>query len=54
MKARYDATLIGIADANHEGMQINPDLNASIAPGSVIYYIADERVMNFSWSELSV
>lgn len=54
MKARYDATLIGIANENHEGMQINPDLNASIVPGSVIYYIADERVMNFSWSELSV
>lgn len=54
LKEKYDATLIGIGNKENGGMRINPNLDSNIEPGSTIYYIADERVMDIDWSELSV
>ena len=54
LKERYNATLIGIADLEQDGMRINPSLDSDIEPGSTVYYIADERVTNFDWSEMGV
>lgn len=47
LKARFQATLIGLETA--EGIILNPDLNHWIYPGSILYYIADERVEHFDW-----
>ena len=47
LKERFQATLIGLETA--EGIVLNPDLNHWIYPGSILYYIADERVEHFDW-----
>ncbi|MFD2177917.1 potassium channel protein [Veronia pacifica] len=47
-KQKYDATLIGI-DCG-EGLKLNPSLNATVTPGSQLFYIADERIHDFVWS----
>jgi len=54
LKERYDATLIGITHLENGGMRINPSLDSDIKPGSTVYYIADERVASFDWSDMSV
>ncbi|MEZ8141044.1 potassium channel protein [Enterovibrio norvegicus FF-33] len=47
MKEKHDATLIGIRrDSN---VQLNPPLDAEVIPNDLLFYIADERVTDFSW-----
>lgn len=53
-KTRYHATLIGVASKSSDTLVINPELNFVVSPGSVLYYIADERVTNFDWSKCHV
>lgn len=49
-KQHYDATLIGVAERKNADIQLNPSLDYVIQPGSVIYYIADERITSIDWS----
>lgn len=49
-KAHYHATLIGVIPGANGNLIINPDLDFTVTPGSVLYYIADERITNFDWS----
>ncbi|MDN3525259.1 potassium channel family protein [Halomonas sabkhae] len=49
-KERYDATLIGVAASHRDPISINPSLAMSVAPGAVLYYIADERINDFNWA----
>jgi voltage-gated potassium channel len=52
LKHRYDATLIGISPAQASlQIQVNPDLQQCLSPGDKIFYIADERIMNFNWQD---
>lgn len=48
MKVNYQATLIAVDVGN--GIILNPDLNQVIAPGNKLFYIADERIDNFTWN----
>ncbi len=47
MKVEYQATLIAVDVGN--GIVLNPDLEQSISAGNKLFYIADERIDNFSW-----
>lgn len=49
-KSTYHATLIGIAQNRQGRIDLNPDLNTAVEPGSLIYYIADERIPQVDWS----
>lgn len=49
-KSKYDATLIGVAHNRHERIRLNPALDTEVEPGSLIYYIADERIAQLDWS----
>lgn len=52
LKHRYQATLIGIAPANQKlQIQVNPALDQTLNPGDKVFYIADERIMNFHWQD---
>ncbi|WP_108651814.1 potassium channel protein [Dongshaea marina] len=51
-KEHYDATLIGLK--NNGSMLVNPGLKEPILPGSLLFYIADERVVDIDWSKLNV
>ncbi|MCF4174552.1 potassium channel protein [Vibrio sp. McD22-P3] len=50
MKVEYQATLIAVDVGN--GIILNPDLEQSISAGNKLFYIADERIDNFSWKKL--
>jgi voltage-gated potassium channel len=54
LKDMYDATLIGISHIDNGTMCINPMLDLDINSGTIIYYIADERVSDFDWSGMRV
>ncbi|KII77044.1 potassium channel protein [Vibrio renipiscarius] len=49
-KRHHQATLIALEGDN--GMELNPELTAEIQPGMKLFYIADERIDEFKWSEL--
>lgn len=51
MKRHYQATLIALDVGN--GIELNPELEQEIAPGSKVFYIADERIESFEWDKLS-
>ncbi len=53
-KEKYAATLIGIAKADNNQMELNPDLALTIKPGATIYYIADERISGINWEQFNV
>jgi voltage-gated potassium channel len=53
-KERYDATIIGVAKEHKGKIQINPDLNVAIAPGSILYYVADQRLRQVDWEQIYV
>lgn len=53
LKSRYGATLLAIAESPQHTPQLNPSLEHPVKPGSVIYYIADNRIHNFEWSLLT-
>ncbi len=46
-KQQYDATLIAIDSGN--GVELNPSLKREVQPGSKLFYISDERVIEFKW-----
>ncbi|MBD1555889.1 two pore domain potassium channel family protein [Vibrio sp. S9_S30] len=46
-KKDHQATLIGIDKG--QGIELNPSLDCPITAGTTIFYIADERIDNFSW-----
>lgn len=53
LKETYNATLIGLSEMNSESISVNPVLDTKVEPNSRIYYIADERIHNLDWNELS-
>lgn len=53
-KKHHHATLIGVADTRGGRIDINPPLEREIGGGSIIYYIADERIAAVNWKQLDV
>lgn len=51
IKKRHHATLIAFDIGN--GIQLNPDLDAEVPPGTKLFYIADERIDDFAWKEMN-
>jgi voltage-gated potassium channel len=55
LKQHYKATLIAVRDGRQGSkLCVNPDLETAIQPGSIIYYIADQRIHNIDWERLHV
>jgi voltage-gated potassium channel len=52
LKQRYEATLIGVATRPGDAIALNPGLAHPVVPGSVLYYIADERINGIDWEQL--
>ncbi|AIU66363.1 potassium channel family protein [Vibrio coralliilyticus] len=50
IKRAYQATLIAIDTG--KGIELNPDLETVILPGTKLFYIADERIDAFEWSSI--
>ncbi|ROS05150.1 voltage-gated potassium channel [Sinobacterium caligoides] len=48
-KRDYEATIIGIKYQGQERLQLNPALETIVEPGTTLFYIADERLLDFSW-----
>ena len=53
LKETYEATLIAISAAKGK-IQVNPPNDTLITPGTVLYYIADERIDGIEWSSSHV
>lgn len=53
-KERYEATLIGVSGAESKDIVINPGLDFVVSSGATLYYIADERIGEFDWSQCHV
>ncbi|WP_281630147.1 potassium channel family protein [Vibrio sp. St2] len=51
IKRVYQATLIAIDTG--KGIELNPDLETVILPGTKLFYIADERIDAFEWSSMT-
>ncbi|WP_029859465.1 potassium channel family protein, partial [Vibrio parahaemolyticus] len=51
IKKCHHATLIAFDVGN--GIQLNPDLDAEVPPGTKLFYIADERIDDFAWKEMN-
>ncbi|WMN88198.1 ion channel [Vibrio parahaemolyticus] len=51
IKKHHHATLIAI-DLG-EGIELNPDLSTEVPPNSKLFYIADERIEDFAWNEMT-
>lgn len=49
LKEQFHATLIGISQGG-SNLQLNPGLEADLAPGDVIHYIAERRIQVSDWS----
>ncbi|KFI13735.1 potassium channel family protein [Vibrio coralliilyticus] len=49
IKRAYQATLIAIDTG--KGIELNPDLEKVILPGTKLFYIADERIERIDWSK---
>lgn len=52
LKKYHDATLIAIKEVESDKVQINPNLDIIVKPGTMIHYIADERISNINWAYL--
>ncbi len=52
LKQQYGVTLLAVADDTYTAPSLNPALDLCIQPGSVIYYIADQRIHHFDWASL--
>ncbi|NOJ22609.1 potassium channel family protein [Vibrio coralliilyticus] len=50
IKRAYQATLIAIDTG--KGIELNPDLEKVILPGTKLFYIADERIELIDWSKI--
>jgi voltage-gated potassium channel len=53
LKKQYSATLIAVKNPDSEILLINPGLDTKIKSDAMIYYIADERITELSWSNIS-
>ena len=53
LKKQYKATLIGIAEKQGASIQVNPDLENTIKPGTIVYYVADQRIGNIDWQQIT-
>ncbi|WP_158769118.1 potassium channel family protein [Paraglaciecola sp. L1A13] len=54
LKARYNATLIGIAKSDDRlNIQVNPDLDEQLFPGDKVFYIAKGRIKQIAWQRFS-
>jgi voltage-gated potassium channel len=51
-KEIYKATLIGVSTDGD--MIINPSLETHVTPGSIFFYIADERINRIDWERFGV
>ncbi len=51
-KAQYEAIIIAIQSKN-TGCKINPSLDTVLSVGDVIYYIADERIIDLDWDSIT-
>jgi voltage-gated potassium channel len=49
MKENFEATLIAVKEKNGSDIKINPCLSNEVTEGATLYYIADDRVVNFRW-----
>lgn len=49
-KKQYEATIIAIQQ-KEQGCKVNPSLETQLASGDVIYYIADERIVDLNWQK---
>lgn len=52
LKALYRATLLGIQPLDEEQLQLNPDLDTPLLPGSRIFYMAETRIRSLDWARL--
>lgn len=52
LKLQYGVTLLAVADQDDNAPLLNPPLEYQIEPGSLIYYIADQRIHRFDWLAL--
>lgn len=48
-KHDYQATLIGIAQARADDIQVNPSLDHQVDSGCTLYYIAAQRIKQINW-----
>lgn len=53
LKQKHDAILIAVGDSKGSVI-LNPPLTHIIHPGTMIYYIADERIDGLNWEKLCV
>lgn len=53
-KVKYEATLIGLAESGVGTIRLNPPLDLQVDPGSMLYYIADERINGIQWEAFGV
>jgi voltage-gated potassium channel len=51
IKQRHQATLIAVDLGN--GIELNPDLEAAVPANTKLFYIADERIEDFSWTDMN-
>ncbi|MGR5133584.1 potassium channel family protein [Vibrio alfacsensis] len=51
IKKRHQATLIAF-DLGH-GIELNPDLEAAVPANTKLFYIADERIDDFAWTDMN-
>ncbi|MGH1462067.1 MAG: hypothetical protein ACRBB6_08530 [Neptuniibacter sp.] len=53
LKENYSATLIAV-NLNHDGEpEVNPSLEKRIQSGCTIYYIAQSRLKELNWSDIT-
>lgn len=50
-KKQYEAIIIAVQQKD-QGCKVNPSLETQLASGDVIYYIADERIMDLDWQKI--
>jgi voltage-gated potassium channel len=53
-KEKYQATLIGVAPERKAKIQLNPPLDMAVHAGSVLYYVADQRLQQIDWEQFHV
>lgn len=49
-KKQYEAIIIAVQQ-KEQGCKVNPSLETQLASGDVIYYIADERIVELNWQK---
>ncbi len=52
LKQHYQATLLGIQHPGDAHPILNPTLDETIEPGTLVYYMAERRIAGIDWSRL--